>query len=75
MWSRFEGVVLTHSEKAIFFQSWYWEDGIWLPRSQVRMFEDGDFSHIVDVRDWLTDKRNLMEFTPYTAQQIEAMNA
>lgn len=70
MWSRFEGVIHAHSAKAIFFQSWYWEEGLWLPKSQVRMFEDGESDYVIDVRDWLAEKNGLMEFTPYTAQQI-----
>lgn len=46
-----------------------------MPRSQIRMEEDDEIGHVIDVRDWLMEKRSMLEFTPYTAQQIEAMNA
>ena len=74
-WSRFEGVIHVDSPKAIFFQSHYWEEGTWFPKSQVRIAKDGDFFHIVEVRDWLTEKNGLLEFSYYSAEHMEAMNA
>jgi hypothetical protein len=74
MWSRFEGRIEQTSSKAILFQSHYWDAPLWFPMSQIRIFPDGEFFHVIDVRDWLTDKRNILEFTPYAAEQIEAIN-
>lgn len=72
-WSTFEGVIITHTAKAVLFQSWYWEDGMWFPTSQVRWQEDGPVSCVIEVRDWLANKNGLLEFTQYTSQQLEVM--
>lgn len=69
MWSRFEGIIVGHSAKAILFQGWYWEAPVWLPTSQTRLYPDED-SYVVDVRDWLTEKRGILEFTSYTEEQL-----
>jgi len=73
MWTRFEGTVETHSPKAVLFWCWYWESPMWFPISQVKLTPDGEMSYVIDVREWLTDKNGILEFTPYTAQQIEAI--
>lgn len=72
MWSRFEGLIHVHSGKAVLFQSWYWDAAMWLPKSQIKIHEDGDITFVVDVRDWLVDKRNILEFTHYSEEHINA---
>lgn len=73
MWSRFEGAIHAYSSKAIFFQSWYWEAGLWFPSSQVRIEPDGDMFFVVEIRDWLTEKNGLLEFAQYSAEELELM--
>lgn len=72
----FEGVVLFTTGKAIAFQSHYWDSFLFLPMSQITIEqEDSGFSYVVHVKDWLAKKRNLMEFTHYSAEQIEEIAA
>lgn len=75
MWTRFEGVIHAYSPKAIFFQSWYWEEGLWLPASQIRWYADGELTYVIEMRDWLADKNGLLEFTQYSAQHMESLRA
>lgn len=72
--TRFEGVILADSAKAIYFQSHYWDDATWLPKSQIVMYEDGDFFWVVEVNDWLANKNGLLEFSHYSAEQMEKIN-
>jgi hypothetical protein len=75
MWYTFEGVVHADTPKAIFFQSHYWEEGMWLPKSQLKIEADGDFFHLVKVRNWLMKKNNMFEFHFYPLEFMEAVNA
>lgn len=72
--STFEGVIETYTSKAILFHGWYWEAPIWLPRSQITLEEDSGISFVVHVKDWLCNKKGLLEFTPYSAEEIERMD-
>ena len=67
----FEGYVIARSSKAVMFQSVYWDGGIWFPNSQITLEEDGDISLILCVNDWLTKKRDILEFTHYGSKEIE----
>lgn len=71
----FEGVILGDSPKALFFQCHYWEEGMWLPKSQVQLEPDGDFFHVVRVKSWLAEKNGLLEFSHYDAEHMERINA
>lgn len=66
----FEGYVIAESPKAIRFWGHYWWAPIWLPKSQIIMYEDGK-SHIVKVKPWLCDKRGLREFHEHTKEELE----
>lgn len=57
----FEGYIHARSPKAVLFQGHYWEDGTWLPLSQIEVKEDEN-SHVVVVKEWLCAKNNLAEF-------------
>lgn len=72
--NQFEGVIHVTSGKAIFFQSHYWDSPIWLPRSQIFLREESEYEYVVLVKDWLCNKKGLMEFTQYSEQQIEEMD-
>ena len=74
-WSQFEGVILGSSAKAVFFQSHYWDEGTWLPLSQVTIEPDGDFFHVVKVKGWLVEKKELEEFCHFGAEHMEKLNA
>lgn len=70
----FEGVVHFRSPKAILFQGQYWHASMWLPLSQVSMEPDGEIHWVIHVREWLCEKKNLLEFSEYSEEEIEAMN-
>ncbi len=70
----FEGRVLSYSAKAVWFEGVYWGAPLWLPRSQVEIIPDED-SHVVILKDWLANKRGLYEFTEYTPEQIQEIDA
>lgn len=67
----FEGSILGSTSKAVEFQSVYWEGGVWFPKSQVEIEEDGDMTIVLKVKDWLTRKRGILEFTHYGQKEIE----
>ena len=69
----FEGHITNHSAAAIAFHGHYWGGPMWFPRSQVELVADGG-GYVLRVRDWLANKRGLLEFTEYTSEQVEAMN-
>lgn len=76
--STFEGVILVQTGRAVRFSCYYWEDNaaLWFPTSQLRVTEEGDLGHaVIEVRDWLVNKRGLMEFTFYSQAEIELMDA
>lgn len=74
--STFEGVILVNTGRAIRFQGYFWGGPLWFPTSQLTVTEEGELGHIViEVRDWLVGKRGLKEFTEYTPEQIEEMDA
>lgn len=71
----FEGYVHFSTPKAILFQSHYWEAPMWLPLSQIFAESEVDsMETVVKVKDWLVGKKGLLEFTPYTVEEIERMN-
>lgn len=69
----FEGTVHVWTAKAVLFQSYYWEGPLWFPVSQSTILEDDD-SHVIKVKDWLVNKREIREFVYYDADQIERIN-
>ena len=77
----FEGVILFRTGAAIRFNGHYWgEDAscaLWFPISQVTIEPDNEDtgSVVLHVKDWLAKKRQLLEFTHYSAEEIEAMDA
>lgn len=73
VWSTFEGVITKSSGAAICFKGQYWEGEVWFPRSQT-IVEDDDEGVVVKIKDWLTKKNGLLEFTHYGAAELEAMN-
>lgn len=78
MWTTFEGIPLLITGAAIRFQGVYWEGPLWFPRSQIILEDDDDIDSpfkILKVKNWLADKRGLLEFTHYSAEEVEAMNA
>ena len=70
----FEGYILLVTAKAIMFQSYYWEGPIWLPMSQISIFEDGDTTYVIKVRAWLCEKNDVPEFTYLDEEAIEKIN-
>ena len=75
--SMFEGTVVMYSGAAVWFHGVYWEGVLIFPLSQVTIEPDNeDTGHVVmSVRRWLASKRGLLEFTHYSKEEIEAMNA
>lgn len=75
-WSVFEGFIRRNTFKAIEFESYYWDGTLWLPKSQIEIIRDVDaaFEVVVFVKPWLMKKRNLLEFTYYTAPEMEKFN-
>lgn len=74
----FEGRLELVTPKAIRFQSHYWEAPLWFPLSQVFIepdSEDDESVVILKVKDWLANKRGLLEFTAYNKAELEAMDA
>jgi hypothetical protein len=73
----FEGRIEGYTGAALRFHGVYWEGPLWFPLSQVEIIEDNpDTGHVVlRVRDWLTKKRGMLEFTHYTLEEIKAMDA
>jgi hypothetical protein len=69
----FEGQIEVQTPKAIRFQGNYWDAAIWLPLSQVTITPDED-SHVIKVRDWLAEKKGLLEFTHFSEQALEEMD-
>lgn len=72
-WSMFEGDILWRTNSAVLFHGHYWEGGIWFPISQSIVEPDGD-GWTIKVREWLTKKNGIEEFTPYDAEDIERFN-
>lgn len=69
--STFEGTIHVITSKALLFQCHYWEGPVWFPRSQTAIRPDGDEWVIIEVQDWLTKKRGILEFTSYNLHDIE----
>jgi len=62
---QFEGFLVFATEKAILFHGHYWEDPMWLPKSQVKMTaEDNDTTEeaTVVLSDWIARENKLREF-------------
>ncbi len=59
--------------RAVRFQSFYWDAPVFFPKSQVEITPDGDMSVVLKVKDWLTAKRGLLEFTSYSEEEIQKM--
>ena len=72
-WSTFEGRVLFRTNAAVLFEGVYWAGGVWFPMSQSILFEDEEM-WVIKVRDWLTKKNGIEEFTPYSEEDIERFN-
>lgn len=72
-WTTFEGVITKSSMAAICFKGQFWEGEVWFPRSQT-IVEDDEDGVVVKVKDWLTKKNGLLEFTHYNAAELEAID-
>lgn len=77
MWTTFEGRILMWTNSAILFEGVYWEGCMWLPKSQVIIEHEDMLSDakVVKLKDWLANKKGLLEFTHYSAEELEAMNS
>lgn len=75
MWTTFEGMITKSSSAAVCFQGQYWGGDLWFPRSQVEIEQDlpEEGTVVIKVKDWLTKKNGLLEFTNYSAEEIAAM--
>ena len=74
----FEGRILFYTGAAVRFQGNYWEGPLFFPLSQVEIVPDSeDWPDVVviHVKDWLANKRKILEFTHYGAQEIAQMDA
>ena len=71
MYSTFEGMILARTARAVLFQSNYWDAPLWFPVSQANIVPDGDMSVVIHVKEWLTTKRGLLEFTAYSENEIK----
>lgn len=73
--NKFEGYVLVMTARAILFQGHFWGAALWLPLSQIEVEDDLDSTeYVVTVKDWLCKKKRLLEFTPYSEEEIRAMD-
>jgi hypothetical protein len=73
-WTTFEGYMRFRTGKAFLFESYYWEGAIWFPVSQCIIEQDGEETWTIKVKDWLTKKNGIEEFTPYTEEDIARFN-
>lgn len=74
----FEGRLELITPAAVRFQSHYWESSLWFPRSQIEVIadsEDDPYTVVIKVKDWLVNKRGLLEFTAYNKAELEAIDA
>lgn len=76
-YTTFEGRIVETTGAAFLFHGVYWEQPMWMPFSQALIEEDNpDTGHVVvRLKDWLAGKKRLLEFTHYSALEIEEMNA
>jgi hypothetical protein len=74
MYSTFEGIIHQRTSRGVFFQGHYWEVPLWLPTSQVNLYHDEGLSVILMVKDWLCDKKGLLEFTFYSEAEIKTIS-
>lgn len=73
----FEGNVQFFTGAAVRFQGVYWEGPLFFPLSQVEIIpdsEDDPTQVVIHVKDWLANKRKLLEFTHYNAEEIAEMD-
>lgn len=59
----FEGFVVMHTQRAILFQSHYWESPEWMPRSQIeynRCWDTGEVTVVAS--SWICGQKDLREF-------------
>jgi hypothetical protein len=70
----FEGYEIARSPKAILFQSHYWDGALWVPVSQAEIEREEGGSLVIRIKDWLTKKRGIAEFTHYTEEEIRKAN-
>lgn len=74
----FEGRTLFFTGAAVRFQGNYWEGPLFFPLSQVEIIpdsEDDPYQVVLKVKDWLANKRRLLEFTHYGEAEIAEMDA
>ena len=71
----FEGYIHMATARAVLFQSHFWGAPLWLPMSQIEINHDYDgMEKVVKVAGWLCRKKQLLEFTPYTEDEVRAMS-
>lgn len=69
----FEGIILGRTARGVLFQSYYWSAPLWFPSSQAEIQEDEGLSVVFQVKDWLCNKKGLLEFTPYSEAEIKVL--
>lgn len=59
----FEGFVIAETDRALLFQSHYWLNADWLPRSQITILREIDTHEIrVLASNWICLQKNIEEF-------------
>lgn len=58
----FLGYVVEETIKAFFFQSWYWQEPRWMPKSQVKVTW-GDYEVRMLASGWISEQNNIKEET------------
>lgn len=56
----FLGYIVTETIRAFFFQSWYWKEPLWMPKSQVTV-DWGDYEVKLIATDWICGQNEIEE--------------
>lgn len=64
---RLIGVVIADTNRAFYFQDWYWHGPDWIPKSQAEIIRDPDtFEVTITLSNWISEKKPYDEFQEVT---------
>lgn len=68
----FIGFIEAETDRAIFFQDWWWEASDWMPKSQVEILRSTDTHEVKLIASpWICGKKNIREFEVRKEADIE----
>lgn len=63
---QFEGYILHDTNRAVLFQSHYWEEPDFMPKSQIEIIRDPDTDEVVLIASsWISKQKGLKEVNYY----------